>query len=92
MTTPAEEQKEEVKKGPLGTIRSGFFSIVGAMKKAGTKAKTKIEEAKIGSKISGAAKQVSTTVGKAGTFIATKTKSAAKSVKDKTVEIAVFTP
>lgn len=59
------------------------------MKEAGTKAKEKIEDAKIGQKITNAAKVVGNSAVSAGKFVATKTKTAAKVVKDKSTEIAV---
>lgn len=73
---PKEESKEN--QGALDYISQGFFSIWGAAKDLGGKAKEKIEEAKIGEKLSSAASAVSTKAVAAGSY-----------VKDKTVEIAV---
>lgn len=71
-----EQPKEE--QGAMNYISQGLFSIWGAAKDLGGKAKEKIEEAKIGEKLSSAASAVSSTAIAAGSY-----------VKDKTVEIAV---
>ena len=73
-----QEGKPKEEQGPLNYITQGFFSIWGAARDLGGKAKEKIEEAKIGEKLSSAASAVSDTAVAAGSY-----------VKDKTVEIAV---
>lgn len=72
------EQPKEENQGPLDYINQGFVAFWGRAKDLGGKAKEKIEEAKIGEKLSSAATVVSTKAIAAGSY-----------VKDKTVEIAV---
>lgn len=81
LSLPVESGAEEVKKTPLDYISSGFTTVVEAVKKTGTKAKEKIDESGIGTKISNAAST-------AGHFIADKTKSAAAAVKTQGNKIA----
>ena len=61
----------------------------GAAKDLGGMAKSTIEEAKIGEKLSSVATTVSHGAMTAGTYVYDKTKTAAGAVKDKTIEISV---
>lgn len=79
---PIEPLQEKPKKSVLQQIRGGFFTAIGAVKNAGIRAKEKIEEAKVGEKIVGAAST-------AGHFIVDKTKLAATAVKNQGSKIAV---
>eukprot|EP00826_Nyctotherus_ovalis_P026129 TRINITY_DN2039_c0_g3_i4.p1 TRINITY_DN2039_c0_g3~~TRINITY_DN2039_c0_g3_i4.p1 ORF type:complete len:205 (+),score=61.77 TRINITY_DN2039_c0_g3_i4:318-932(+) len=79
---PVESLQEKPKKSVLQQISGGFFAAIGAVKNAGIKAKEKIEEAKVGEKITGAAST-------AGNFIVDKTKLAATAVKTQGSKITV---
>ena len=85
-----EEGGEKQEEGAMGYISKGFFSIVGAAKEIGQKAKVTIEEAKLGEKITQAGNVMAQTAVTAGTYVFDKTKVAAEAVKQKSHEIAVL--
>jgi len=78
----AEPLQEKPKKTKLDYISGGFFTAIGAVKKAGIKAKDNIEKSKVGKTIAGAAST-------AGHFVVDNTKKAAKAVKNQGTKIAV---
>ena len=82
-------QEDQQDSGAMEFITKGFSSIWETAVDLGSKAKTSIEEAKIGEKLSTAANVVSEKAMAAGNFMYDKTKEAAGTVKDKTVELAV---
>ncbi len=84
----AAAEKEEEDKSAMGYLSKGFFSIVGTAKQLGQKAKTKIEEAKLGEKFTHAKDAVTQSAVTAGAYVVDKTKVAAQAVKQKGTEIA----
>ena len=84
-----EEKEETAISSTFGYLSQGFFTVVDSAKELGKKTKDKLEEAKIGEKLSQVGTVIAAGTVTAGAYMYDKTKVAAASVVQKGKELAV---